>query len=67
MGDKSANGTSLVASSHSRMANDHMSDASQFLSLGFFERAAWKFVSLLNNCSKWVCQKLPSGDIQAGW
>lgn len=39
IGDKSANGTSRVASSHSSMAKLHMSHASQLRSLGFFCRA----------------------------
>lgn len=38
--DKSANGTSLVTSSHSRIAKLHMSADRRLISSGFFCRAA---------------------------
>jgi hypothetical protein len=47
IGENSANGTSLVASSQSKMAKLHMSDASQLKSVGFFCKAGGNNIYLL--------------------
>lgn len=52
IGERSAKGTSLVDSSHRRIAKLHMSLASKFLSLGFFCKAVKQKNSELKTLSK---------------
>lgn len=69
MAENSKKGTSLVHSSHNKIAKLHISQDSKFLSLGFFCKARIinkNYLIYFYKKKKFLKLILPSGDIQAG-